>query len=67
MNESALRAEIARNKYSIPALANTIGIGKKALYAKMKGESEFKQSEIKKIKSVLSLSDDQIVQIFFED
>lgn len=67
MNESALRAEIARNHLSIPALANTMGIGKKALYAKMKGESEFKQSEIKKLKSVLSLSDDQIIQIFFAD
>ena len=65
MNESELMAELARNHLSIPQAAERLGIGKKAFYCKMKGESEFKQSEIKGLKNLLSLSDKRISEIFF--
>ena len=65
MNTGELRAEIARNKLSIPKLASLIGIGKKAMYAKIKGESQFKQEEIRSIKNVLGLTDEKTAIIFF--
>ena len=41
MNASELSAELARKNISIPKAADMIGIGKKAFYSKMKGETEF--------------------------
>ena len=67
MNANELNAELARNKISIPKAADMIGIGKKAFYSKMKGESEFKQSEISSLKKLLGLSDERVSEIFFAD
>ena len=67
MNATELTVELARNKLSIPKAANMIGIGKKAFYSKMKGESEFKQSEIRSLKRILNLSDERVSEIFFAD
>ena len=49
---------------SIPAAADQIGIGKKAFYSKMKDKSQFKQAEIKKLKELLSLSNERVSEIF---
>lgn len=65
MNASELRAELARNGLTIPKTAEKIGISKKALYCKLDGSSEFKQSEIKALKELLSLSDTRVNEIFF--
>lgn len=65
MNFNDLNAEIARNNLSIPKLANIIGISKKAMYSRMRGQIDFSQSEIAKISEVLNLSDDKILAIFF--
>lgn len=67
MNANELNAELARNNISIPKAADMIGIGKKAFYSKMKGESEFKQSEISSLKKLLGLSDERVSEIFFAD
>ena len=67
MNANELSAELARHKISIPKAADMIGIGKKAFYSKMKGETEFKQSEISKLKKLLNLSDERISEIFFAE
>lgn len=67
MNSNELSAELARNKLSIPKAADAIGIGKKAFYAKMNGESQFKQNEILKLKKLLNLSDERVGSIFFAD
>lgn len=65
MNANELRAELARGGLSIPQAADKIGISKKAFYCKMEGTSEFKQSEIKALKQLLSLTDTRISEIFF--
>lgn len=65
MNSNELRAELARSGLSIPQAADKIGISKKAFYCKLDGPSEFKQSEIKALKKLLSLSDTRISEIFF--
>lgn len=67
MNANELSAELARHKISIPKAADMIGIGKKAFYSKMKGETEFKQSEISRLKKLLNLSDERISEIFFAE
>lgn len=67
MDTRELAAELARNNLSIPAIANQIGIGKNAFYRKMRGESQFKQSEIKSLKKILSLSDERVMSIFFAE
>lgn len=67
MNEAELSAELARHKLSIPKAANLIGIGKKAFYSKMNGQSQFKQLEIQKLKKILDLSEDRVCEIFFAD
>lgn len=67
MNTNELAAELARNGLTIPAAADRIGIGKKAFYSKMKGLSQFKQAEIRKLKELLGLSDERTMEIFFAD
>lgn len=65
MNLDDLNAEIARCRLSIPLLAKRIGISKKTLYSRMRGDTPFNQKEIASISRVLKLSDRQIVSIFF--
>lgn len=67
MDSKELTVELVRNGLSIPEAANRIGIGKKAFYSKMKGESQFKLCEIQKLKSLLNLSAGRICEIFFAD
>lgn len=67
MNKKELAAELARNNLTIPKAANAIGIGKKAFYDKLEGRSEFKQTEIWKLKQLLSLSDERMLEIFFAE
>ncbi len=65
MNQTELRVELARVGLTIPQAADKIGISKKAFYCKIDGTSEFKQSEIKALKQLLSLSDARVGEIFF--
>lgn len=67
MNVNELKVELARNGISIPRLAEKIGIGKKALYAKISGVSSFKQKEILAIMKELNLSSQRMCEIFFAD
>jgi len=65
MNYNNLRAEIARNGLTVSKLANDIEISKKTLYSRLKEETAFKQPEIERIASRLSLGNEQIMDIFF--
>lgn len=65
MNEMELRGEMARQGFTVKKLAESIGIGKKAMSAKLTGKSDFRQSEIKKISTVLKLDNARIIAIFF--
>lgn len=67
MNFDDLNAEMARKRLSIPLLAKKIGISKKTLYSRMRGETPFNQIEISTISNILNLSDSQILSIFFAD
>ena len=67
MKTNELMGEIAREGYTIPSLATSIGIGKKALYEKMSGKSQFKQREIVAISKALKLSNEKMLNIFFAE
>ena len=67
MNKTEMYVELARKHLSIPKAADAIGIGKKAFYAKVKGTSQFKQIEIQRLKKLLNLSDERVLEIFFAD
>lgn len=67
MNERELAAELARKGLSFPAAAKLTGMGKNAFYRKMRGESQFRQREMKRLKEILELTDRRISEIFFED
>lgn len=67
MNINDLNAEIARCGLTIPKLADRMGVDKKTLYSRIKGETAFKQPEIAKISQELNLTQDKILAIFFAD
>lgn len=46
-------------------LARRLGIGTSTLARKETGESEFKRNEILKIKEILNLPEEEILNIFF--
>lgn len=65
MDYNELKSEIVRCGLTIPKAADLIGIGKKAFYQKMRGETQFKQKEIRDLKNLLSLSDERVNELFF--
>ena len=67
MNIPELKAAIAKRDFTIPKLADAIGISKKTLYTKIEGTSSFTQKEIARIATVLSLSNEEIIGIFFAE
>ena len=67
MNINELNAELARKGLTIPKLAEQIGIGKKALYQKFKGITQFTLPEIRAICMILGIQGDRILEIFFSE
>ena len=65
MNGRELMSEIVLNGLTMSKLANIIGISRTALYRKIKGVSEFSQSEISLISNTLKLNSDKMISIFF--
>lgn len=64
-NERELKAECVRNGLSQKDLAAQLGIDTVTLYRKFKGESDFSRSELQIIRSILGLSDERFIEIFF--
>lgn len=67
MDTNELNAEMARSGITKPMLAQKMGISKKRLYSRFKGESSFKQDEIASISKILHLSPTRILEIFFTE
>lgn len=66
MNNTEFRVAVARAGISNRELAGDLGLSEQALYNKMSGRSEFKNSEIKKIAVILKLSMEAVNSIFFD-
>ncbi len=66
-NRNKLRGKMAEKEISVEKMAYKIGINPVTLYRKTVGESEFTRSEIQKITEILSLSMQEVKDIFFAD
>lgn len=65
MNKQLLRSKMALFGDTVATLSSKIGTSTASLSLKMNGKSDFRQSEIDKIKNIYYLSADEIVNIFF--
>lgn len=66
INVNDLKAEITRNNYTINDLACELGISRSSLSRKINGITMFKQPEMLKLQSVLNLSGEKMIDIFFD-
>lgn len=66
MNYPEFRAAVARAGVTNRELANGLGLSEQAFYNKLKGRAEFKNSEIKQLTSILTLSMEAVNIIFFD-
>ena len=65
MNVKLLKSQIVLNGHTLVQVAAYLEISRSALYRKMSGECEFTRKEVLKLKSLLKLSDYQVIEIFF--
>lgn len=63
--KNEFRAEVVRNGMSLEDVAKAIGINYVSLHRKMNGTSDFYRGEIEKIISLLNLSGEDVLRIFF--
>lgn len=63
--ENKLRGKMAEKNITFDKLASILGINYATLYRKTKGESEFTRCEIQQISNALSLSWQEVKDIFF--
>lgn len=66
MNHEELRVVMMRKKITNREMAAKLSLSEQALYNKLNGVTEFKNSEIKKITTLLDLSMDDVNLIFFD-
>lgn len=67
MNLEYLNDRIAVSRIPITAIAEGLGLSRQSLYLKMKGERDFKTSEVSKLCEILRLTDEEKMLIFFAD
>ncbi len=66
-DKNLLKYYTARQELNLSLLAERIGISESALYRKVNGDSEFKINEIKQIKEILKLNNDETFRVFFNE
>ncbi len=66
MNIQEFRVAVARAGVTNRRIANDLGLSEQALYNKLNGQTEFKNSEIVKLTKILQLSMDSVNSIFFD-
>ncbi len=66
MNTPELRAAVARSGKTNRELAKSLGLSETAFYNKVGGQTQFKNSEIKKLAELLGLSLEAVNVIFFD-
>lgn len=67
MNLTYLNDRIVLSRIPITAIAEEMGLSRQSLYLKMKGEREFKSSEVTKLCEILRLTDEERMLVFFAD
>lgn len=67
MNLNYLNDRITLSRIPIVAIAEQMGISRQSLYLKMKGERDFKTSEVSKLCEILRLTEEERTLVFFAD
>ena len=67
MNLLALRQKMLAEQKSNKDIAFELGISRSAIQRKLSGEVQFTQGELKVLISILGLSEEEVMSIFFED
>ena len=67
MNHELLKDTIQNRGIKVSVLAEKIGITRQSLHMKLNGERSFDQGEIMSIKTNLRLSDEEFMEIFFNE
>lgn len=67
MNLKYLNDKIEEIKIPVTTIAERMGISRQSLYLKMRGEREFKTSEVSKLCEILRLTDQEKTLVFFAD
>lgn len=65
MNRNRLKAALLIRGYGIEYLADVLKVSVSSIYRRMNGDVQFTVEEVKKVAAALSLSDDEVMQIFF--
>ncbi len=63
--EQLLKSKRALNSFTQDEIADILGLSRESYRKKECGKIDFKQSEIKKIKDCLKLTNDEVCEIFF--
>lgn len=64
MNFRKIKSRMVEGDINMQRLARELDISKTALNSKMKGRTEFKLSELRKMKSLLNIQDQDFLDIF---
>ena len=67
MNLKYLNDRIVLSRIPITAIAEELGLSRQSLDNKMKGEREFKTSEVTKLCGILRLTDEEKRLVFFTE
>ena len=67
MNLEYLNDRITLSRIPITAIAEGIGLSRQSLYMKMKGERDFKSSEVDKLCDLLRLTNEERMLVFFAE
>lgn len=67
MNYDNLRAEITRNRMTIEEFGKALDLSRTAIYRRLNGKQDFERTEILKAKRTLSLSNEDLLNIFFDE
>ena len=67
MDLKYLNDKIEEIKIPVTTIAERMGISRQSLYLKMRGEREFKTSEVLKLCEILRLTDEEKTLVFFAD
>lgn len=65
MNSLEMKVEMKRNKDTLEKLAEALGLQVSGAWARVNGRTDFRASEIEKIRTRYNLSDADLVKIFF--
>lgn len=65
INKLLFKNAIVSAGYNIQGLAQLMGVNQATLYRKINGKSEFDRPQLKQLREVLGLDDNQFEAIFF--